>query len=251
MNGAAHARGFSLLELVVVIAITAILTAILFPGLNTARTTAQKLMCASNLRQIGTGIILYSSDHRDKIPGSLMSQQHRPLDQMAVTVQDPDAEPGQTRFVLDGLGLLVGGGKFGCYCDASECLFCPSHTSTHTFERYEKTLDKTNFLLSFENQVWANYHYVGQRSFTEEEAPSTVQFLNENDLLVTDGFRTRSDYNHVSGMNRLYGDGSISWWQDTQGSFYLELPESPLLSSADQLSCFTRAWHEFEESDRR
>ena len=246
-------RGFSLLELVVVIAITALLTAIMFPGLNTARNTAHKLMCASNLRQIGTGIILYSSDHRDRIPGSLMSQMDRPFDQMAVTVQDPEAEPGETRFVLDGLGLLVGGGKFGCYCDASECLFCPSHANTHTYERYEGTLDKTNFLLSFDQQVWANYQYVGQNGQHDSDfdPPDSVQFLDDEDLLVTDGFRTKQDFNHELGMNRLYGDGSIAWWQDVENSFYNELPEVPLISSEEQLSCFARAWSEFQENDRR
>ena len=247
-------RGFSLLELVVVIAITALLTAIMFPGLNTARNTAHKLMCASNLRQIGTGIILYSNDHRDRIPGSFMAEQNRPFDQMAITIPDPEGQPGHNRFVLDGLGLLIGGSNFGCYCDAAECMFCPSHANGHTFEQYERTLETTNFLLTFEEQVWANYQYVGQRSTTEgpDGTPSdTVHFLDDEDLLVTDGFRTKDDFNHVQGMNKLYGDGSISWWQDVENSFYNELPVTPLLSADEQLSCFERAWYEFQQNDRR
>jgi len=64
------ARGFTLIELLVVIAVIAVLLAILLPALGLARMHAKRVASASNLRQIGMAMELYTQDNRGFFPES-------------------------------------------------------------------------------------------------------------------------------------------------------------------------------------
>lgn len=61
-------RGFTIIELLVVMAIIAILAAMLFPVFSSAREKARQTACSSNLHQIGVAFGMYLQDNNEKMP---------------------------------------------------------------------------------------------------------------------------------------------------------------------------------------
>jgi type II secretion system protein G len=59
-----HERGFTLIELMIVVAIIAILAGILIPNFVNARSQAQTAACESNMRSIATALELYYADNQ-------------------------------------------------------------------------------------------------------------------------------------------------------------------------------------------
>lgn len=62
MNGRIASGGFTLVELLVTIAIVAILASLMLSGVRTVRESSRQMSCASNLRQLHLGHSLYAED---------------------------------------------------------------------------------------------------------------------------------------------------------------------------------------------
>ncbi len=77
-------RGFTLVELLVVIGVVATLIAILMPSLIKARESANRIKCLSNLRQIGNGLLLYTLSNQGWMP---------PAINIVYNYADPNASP--------------------------------------------------------------------------------------------------------------------------------------------------------------
>jgi prepilin-type N-terminal cleavage/methylation domain-containing protein/prepilin-type processing-associated H-X9-DG protein len=79
-------RGFTLIELLVVIAVIAIIAAILFPVFAQTREKARAATCLSNVKQIGSAMLMYAQDYDEAVPPWLIAvAPGRPLEQASWT----------------------------------------------------------------------------------------------------------------------------------------------------------------------
>ena len=239
----ASQRAFTVIELIVCMGIVAVLCGILLPSLRAAREASCKLHCGSNQRQIGTAIVAYGMQSNSRIPPSINAMgAHLRQELMASRVQDGGL-PGNAGW--DGLGLLVKGGYLG----NCQCLYCPSHHGDHSFGRYADDYASKDSA-SEQVQIYTNYHYSGHiRRQVGAGLPATrdtaITIDSGSDvLLLTDGLRTRSDFNHESGLNRMMADLSIEWWADTGNQLRNQIPENAVIAGASSSVNFDELWDE-------
>jgi prepilin-type N-terminal cleavage/methylation domain-containing protein/prepilin-type processing-associated H-X9-DG protein len=65
-------KGFTLIELLVVLSVISLLLGIILPVTSKARQSAKRIVCASNLRQLGIGLRCYLDDNRQIMPPAAM-----------------------------------------------------------------------------------------------------------------------------------------------------------------------------------
>lgn len=124
--GIYSAWAMTLIEFLAALAITGVLAAILIPIASRARDSAKVAACQSNLRELGTAVYLYASDHGDHTPPNINPEIDPPelADMSGTFVGGPDGD-------VRTLGWLIPeeyGGPPGApnrYIDTPATLFCP------------------------------------------------------------------------------------------------------------------------------
>ncbi len=206
-------------------AVTVLLTGLLMPAMAQVRENARRVVCSSNLRQIGMGVITFADENNDRLPDSFygapgrnkpdMMAAHRGggtfgserLGGAAISGSEPMAYQN-----WEGLGWLYR----WYHVNSPEVFYCPSHAGEHPYERYQDVYPRYRRVdVIATTPIYMNYQYAGDKDWANEDQPDRRRRLTDENLIIaTDGLRTVSDFNHQVGMNVLRGDSSVAWHED-------------------------------------
>jgi len=95
-------RAFTLVELLIVIAIIALLIALLFPAFAMARRSAMRTVCQSNMRQLAVAFIMYVNENGGAFPRPAQEMYPRPEDWIHFQTGRSFADGRVTRYLGDG-----------------------------------------------------------------------------------------------------------------------------------------------------
>jgi prepilin-type N-terminal cleavage/methylation domain-containing protein/prepilin-type processing-associated H-X9-DG protein len=111
-------RGFTLVELLVVIGIIALLVSILLPTLSRAQDSARTTKCLSNLRQLSTAVIGYTTENDNMFPYIIGNNAY---------MASIGAEPTNWFYLIDAyLDDINGGSNWSQESEPTELFQCPS-----------------------------------------------------------------------------------------------------------------------------
>jgi len=206
------------MDLMVSMAVISILIALLLPAVSKVRESTRKVICGSNMRQIGMAISVYTQDHKERLPGSVFLPQSRYNDLVIPSPERMDAVrltksefPEMGSDLWDGIGLLYRDE----YITAASIYYCPSHKGNF---RYEDVADAW-IELNGREEIIANYLYRGM-------GPSGMRVLyniNPTASLVTDTLRSYEDLNHEGGFNILQAGLAVNWLNDVGDLIALDI----------------------------
>ena len=182
MKRTQRTKGFTLVELLVVIGIIALLISILLPSLNRARETANRAKCSNNLRQIALADIMYANDNKGVFPRTASDTASdatdiTPYQGTAAWTNPFDAATTQNNNVAAAMFLLLRTQDI-----TSEVFICPS--TNHTRDTFNGDL-------------------VGNR--TSFYGPDNLSYSHQTPFITAAQFRLNvslsSDYPVASDMN--------------------------------------------------
>lgn len=221
-------RGFTVVDVLVSVAVIALLISLLMPGLSLVRETARRVVCASNVRQVGLGLAMYADDFEDTLP--------------SVNLIGPGLEENQYQLSMrvrmspqqwDGLGRLWQGE----YLSAGQVFYCPSHSGEHPYSTYAAQWNGAD------GEIYGNMQY-RYRTPSARNEPISL-FGGRGLALLSDGLRTRDDFNHRVGSNVMRTDLSVAWFADPTGQVISALPSTE--DEAGAAARVEQAWDKLDE----
>ena len=190
---------FTILELLLVVAIIFMLAAILMPALGRAKEKAKQIGCSSNLKQIGTGLVMYAGDNN-----------------YFFTYEDniADGTAGINRYWQDLLAEYVNAkGKY-----------VPTTTPRYKNTVYDCPSNNTNTAWDYiyEHIFW--YYSSYAEDVRKIKKPGEVGIITDSDYYTIGNYTVsrigisgiqdtncRLRNRHCGGLNILYCDGRVQW----------------------------------------
>jgi prepilin-type N-terminal cleavage/methylation domain-containing protein len=115
-------RGFTLVELLVVIAVLLVLISLLLPTLTAAREQARGVVCQGHLRQLWQGFLLFAADHDGRLPGNEFDWQNP-----EPSAQDWLGPPYKPQYLIDSWSYAPQQGTLFPYMNHDYSVYrCPS-----------------------------------------------------------------------------------------------------------------------------
>jgi prepilin-type N-terminal cleavage/methylation domain-containing protein len=187
---------FTLIELLVVIAIIAILAAILFPVFASARENARKITCVSNLKQLGTSVLMYAQDYDENLPNNYAGKKDTNLwsDLAGSGLMDPYLKNKQIWFCpSDGPHIYPGQTTAHTYAnqtyDYSYCLY--NNTADVNKHAYPSTMQSHSLAEAvYPTQkvvFWEVYAYHGNRAYVANQITNKGPQGDISNMTMLDG----------------------------------------------------------------
>jgi len=214
-------RAFSLVELLLVLAIGAVIISLSMPAFRNMREMSRSTVCISNLRQIGMGLLTYSGDHNGYLPPADLS----PHDSVEFPQTNRWPYLAWSHFGLgdpkktfkkgynDARYDLKPGARpniFVCPTTRSKLIPYPGASSPGGKSCYGMSVNPARF---FYNNNWTNApNYSVNRAWLKN-ASGTALILENQYLVVSSDlyFNASGLVPHRGGMNVLYYDGHVQW----------------------------------------
>jgi prepilin-type N-terminal cleavage/methylation domain-containing protein len=135
MNTPSRARAFTLIEVLVVVAIIALLVAILLPSLSRAREQARMSICKANVKQLMNGLLLYSTEYKTLPATQSTFYEQYPTAYWPIPRSD---DPTKTHWTWDGAAGDGGGGTYSGRSDPKFIMDCPRRGTIFRYMREPK-----------------------------------------------------------------------------------------------------------------